>query len=269
MKKRFELMQAADNPKILNMYIYGFIEGDSYDFWTGEKIESETSADHFKSELDKYSDAEQINLFVNSNGGSVHEATAIRNQLKRHSANVTAYVDGFACSAASFILTGCDEVKMYSNTMQMVHLMWNYVAGNYKELRSYADDLEKMSISNRQAYLEKSGGKLTEEKIIELLENETWLTAQECLEYGLADEIIEEEKDLSEAQEIAQKMNETLEQQINYNKKLVAMKQELKIEEPKNNEPEPDPDPDDLEPKQDENKPMELFKALFNNKEAN
>jgi ATP-dependent protease ClpP protease subunit len=268
MKKRIELIQAADNPEILEMYIYGYIEGDSRDWWTGEIIESETSANHFKNELEKYPDVEQINLYVNSNGGLVLEAMSIRNQLKRHSANVVGYVDGFACSAASFILTGCDEVKMYSNTMQMLHLMRDGVLGNYKELRSAADDLEKISIGNQQAYLEKAGEKLTEEKVIEILENETWLTAQECLEYGLADEIIEEEKDLTEARELAQKVNDTLEQQINYNKKLVAMKQSLEIEKSGNNKTDPEPDPKP-EPKQKENKPKEMFIALFNNKEAN
>lgn len=260
----FKFKQVTDNPDILELYIYGYIEGDYYDWW-GDKVESETSADYFRKELNKYPDVSQINLYVNSNGGTVDEAMAIRNQLKRHSANVTGYVDGFACSAASFILTGCDEVKMYSNTMQMLHLMWGCYCGNYKELRKYADDLEQISIGNKKAYLEKAGGKLSSEELENIMESgDSWLTAQQCLDYGLADEIIEEEKDLTEARQIAQKVNNTLEQQIDYNKKLVAMKQELEIEEPKNNDPDPDP-----EPKQKENKPMEMFKALFNNKEAN
>lgn len=258
-KKMWELKQATEK-NTLDMYIYGYIEGDGYDWWTGQVIESETSANHFKNELAKYPDAKQINLYVNSNGGSVYEATSIRNQLKRHPATVTAYVDGFACSAASFILTGCDKVVMYSNTMQMLHLMWDCVCGNYKELRKFADDLEQISIGNRQAYLEKGGDKLTEEKVIEILEGETWLTAEECLEYGLADEIVEEEKDLTEAQELAQKVNKTLEQQMNYSKKLVAMKQE--IINSKQNEPEPEPEPaPGTEPQ--ENKTQNLLMALF------
>jgi ATP-dependent Clp protease, protease subunit len=256
-KRLFELKQSVDRPEELDMYIYGYIEGDGRDWWTGETIESETSANHFKNELAKYPDVKQINLYVNSNGGTVSEAVAVRNQLKRHPARVTGYVDGFACSAASFILTACDEVKMYSNTMQMLHLMWDCACGNYKEFRKFADDLEQISIGNRQAYLEKSGGKLSEEKVIEILESESWLTAQECLEYGLADEVIEEEKDLVEAQEIAQKVNKNLQQQINYNKKLVAMKQSLEsaaTQKPAEQDPQ-------------ENKPKKLMAALFARKD--
>lgn len=256
-KRIWELKQSAQ-PDTLDMYIYGFVEGDGYDWWTGEVIESETSANHFKNELAKYPDVKFINLYINSNGGDVMEAMGIRNQLKRHPAFVTGYVDGFACSAASFILTACDKVVMYSNTMQMLHLMWQWCCGNYKELRKAADNLEQISIGNRQAYLEKSNGKLTEEKIIEILDNETWLTAEQCLEYGLADEIISETKDLTKAQEIAQKVNKTLEQQISYNRALVALKQEFD-KQPK--EPPKDPDPVPEPPK--ENKPVKLMAALL------
>lgn len=217
------------------MFIYGYIEGDSYDWWNDEVIESETSANHFKNELEKYPDVAQINLYVNSYGGYVYEAMAIRNQLKRHTAKVTGYVDGFAASAASFILTACDEVKMYSNTMQMIHNAINYAYGNSTELRKAADDLDKIMEGNRQAYLEKSNGKITEEKLKELLEAETWLTAKDCLEFGLCDEIIEEEKDMTEAKQMLQQVNKTLEQQISYNKALVAATK--LVETPKENKP--------------------------------
>ena len=265
-KPIWELKQAAD-PGTLELYIYGYIEPDYYDWWSGEVVESETSANHFRDELAKYPDAKNIILYVNSNGGDVMEAMAIRNQLKRHPAYVTGYVDGFACSAASFILTACDKVYMYSNTMQMLHLMWTCVCGNFKDLRKAAEDLEQLSIGNRQAYLEKAGGKLTEQQIIDILENESWLTAQQCLDYGLADEIIDQDKDLSAAQQIAQKVNKTLEQQINYNKALVAMRRQ--VTQPPEPPPDPDPDPEPApEPEPPaENTPKNLLAALFAGKE--
>ena len=259
-KRIWELRQATQ-PDVLDMYIYGYVEGDGYDWWNDEVIDSETSANHFKIELAKYPDAKFINLYVNSNGGDVMEAMGIRNQLKRHPAYVTGYVDGFACSAASFILTACDKVIMYSNTMQMLHLMWQGFCGNYKELRKAADDLEQISIGNRQAYLEKSNGKLPEEKIIEILDNETWLTAQQCLEYGLADEIVSETKDLLKAQEIAQRVNKTIEQQISYNKALVALKQEVfkQSTPPKETDPVP---PKPIEKQTNAEKLMSIFKKM-------
>lgn len=234
-KRIWEIKQVADDPTTLEMYIYGYIEGDYYDWWNDEVVESETSANHFKNELEKYPDVKQINLYVNSYGGYVYEAMAIRNQLVRHPANVTGYVDGFACSAASFILTACNEVKMYSNTMQMIHNAINSAYGNATELRRVADELDKVMEGNRQAYLSKSNGKLTEEKLIELLEAETWLTAKECLEFGLCDEIIEEEKDMTEAKQMLQQVNKTLEQQISYNKALVATAK--LVETPKKTKP--------------------------------
>ncbi|WP_246208738.1 head maturation protease, ClpP-related [Anaerotalea alkaliphila] len=230
------------------------------------QVESETSADHFRSELGKYPDVNQINLYVNSFGGSVFEAMAIRSQLKRHAATVTGYVDGFACSAASFVLTACDKVVMPSNTMQMIHNAWNYVAGNAKELRKAADDLEKIMEGNRQAYLEKSAGKITEEKLMELLDSESWLTAAECLEYGLADEVTLGEVDLTNAKAMLEQRNKTLEQKINYNKALAAQiraMQEPSVQEPKPQASEPEPSPAPSPESEPENKAKKLMAALF------
>lgn len=216
MKNKLKIKQSADGE--VEIYIYGDID-EGY-WWKDESNSAET----IKEILIKNKNA-NVKVFVNSYGGDVMEAMAIRNQFIRHEGKVTAYVDGFACSAASFILTGCDEVVMYSNTMQMLHNMWTFAFGNHHELRKVADDLEEISEGNRKAYLAKANGKLTEEQLIEILDNETWLTAEKCLEYGLCDRIIKEEKDLEVANQLLQKFNQTLEQQISKNKALVALKQ--------------------------------------------
>ncbi len=264
-KRIWEIKQQADNPDTIDMYIYGYIEGDYYDWWNDVVVESETSANHFRNELAKYPDVKQINLYVNSFGGYVYEAMAIRNQLKRHPANITGYVDGFAASAASFILTACNEVKMYSNTMQMIHNAINGAYGNSTQLRKAADDLDKIMEGNRQAYLEKSNGKLTEEKLIELLEAESWLTANDCLEYGLCDEVIAEEKDMTEAQQMLQQVNKTIEQTINYNKALVALVKEIRQATPVTPAPTEPKEPEKSQ--QTANKPLSMMRALFNFKE--
>lgn len=236
-KNKYEFKQSAENTDVLDLYIYGEV-CEGYDWWTDEY--GETSSHHFKEQLQQYSNVSNINVYINSVGGSVLEGMAIRNMLSRHPANVTAIVDGFACSIASFILTGCDTVKMYSNSMQMIHNAWQFAMGNAEALRKKADDLDKIMEGNRQAYLEKSDGKITEDKLKELLDAETWLTAQDCLQYGLCDEIIGTEIDLSKAQQLMQKVNMNIQQQINYN---VALKQQLKQQfEPKiNKEPPKDP----------------------------
>ena len=188
----WELRQEAGRPGVLQLYIYGYVEGDDYDFWTGERIESDTSAEHFREELAKYPDAREIEIYINSMGGDVVEGTAIYNQLKRHPAKKTVYVDGFAASIASVIAMAGDEVIMPVNTLMMVHNMTRGVYGNPAQLRKAADDLDVINGTGREAYLLKAGNKLTRERLTEMMDAETWLPARECVELGLADRLAEE-----------------------------------------------------------------------------
>ena len=225
MKQMWEIKQQADNA--INLYIYGDVEGDSYDFWTDEVIESETSANHFRDELAKYPNAQQINVYINSYGGSVFEGTAIYNQLKRHPAHKTVYIDGFACSIASVIAMAGDEIVMPRNALMMIHNMWMGVCGNADELRKAADDLDTINAAGRAAYLERAGEKLTEEQLAGMMDAETWLTAEQCIEYGLADRYAEQDADMSQATEVLQKANINLEQRINIQKSLAAQLRQL------------------------------------------
>ncbi len=224
-KQMWEIRQAAENT--LDLYLYGDVEGDGWDWWTDEIIESETSADHFREELEKYPNAVQINLYINSYGGSVFEGTAIYNQLKRHPAHKTVYVDGFACSIASVIAMAGDEIVMPKNTMMMIHNAWMGVVGNAAELRKAADDLETINAAGRQAYLLKAGGKLDEGTLAAMMDAETWLTAEECIRYGLADRFAEEDADLSRSAAMLKKANLSLEQRITVQKSLAAQLREL------------------------------------------
>lgn len=225
MKQMWELKQQADNS--VGLYIYGDVEGDYYDFWTSNVIESETSANHFRDELAKYPNAQQIDVFINSYGGSVFEGTAIYNQLKRHPAHKTVYVDGFACSIASVIAMAGDEIVMPRNALMMIHNMWMGVCGNAAELRKAADDLDTINAAGRAAYMERAGEKLDESKLVEMMDAETWLTAEQCIEYGLADRYAEQDADMSKATEVLQKANINLEQRVNIQKSLAAQLRQL------------------------------------------
>ncbi len=224
-KQMWEIRQAAENT--LDLYIYGDVMADGYDWWTDEIIESETSANHFREELEKYPNVVQINLYINSYGGSVFEGTAIYNQLKRHPAHKTVYVDGFACSIASVIAMAGDEIVMPKNTMMMIHNAWMGAVGNAAELRKAADDLETINAAGRQAYLLKAGGKLDEGTLAAMMDAETWLTAEECICYGLADRFAEEDADLSRSAAMLKKANLSLEQRITVQKSLAAQLREL------------------------------------------
>ena len=232
MKRMWELKQSA-NLDVVDLYIYQEIESDGYDWWENEVIESETSANHFKNELAKYPNASQINIYINSNGGSVYEGTAIYNQLKRHPAHNTVYIDGFACSIASVIAMAGDEIIMPRNSLMMIHNMMMGVFGNSKEIRKAADDLDTINAAGRQAYLMKAGEKLSEENLVEMMDAETWLTAEQCIEYGLADKYAEKDADMEKAKQMLQKANMSIEQRINIQKSLAAQLREL-TEIPKN-----------------------------------
>lgn len=256
MQKMWDIKQAAE-PNTLDLYIYSDVESDSYDRGTKEIIRSETSANAFREALAEHPNAKQINLYINSYGGSVFEGTAIYNQLKRHPAKKVVYIDGFACSIASVIAMAGDEIIMPVNAMMMIHNMWMCACGNAAGLRKAADDLDTINAVGRGAYLEKAGEKINEEELIALMDAETWLTAEDCLRLGLADTISEKETDMSAAVQVLQKANLNLEQRINIQKSLAAQLRELvePIAEPKE------------EPKQEE-KPtlMETLGGFFSAK---
>ena len=226
MRQMWEIKQQAE-PGTLDLYIYGDVESDGYDFWTGEVIQSETSANTFREELAAHPETNQINIYINSYGGSVFEGTSIYNQLRRHPAHKTVYIDGFACSIASVIAMAGDEIIMPRNALMMIHNMWMCAQGNADELRKAADDLEKINEAGRAAYLAKAGDKLAPDVLAQMADGETWLTADECINYGLADRYAENDADMSNAAEVLQKANLNLEQRIKFQTALAAQLREL------------------------------------------
>ena len=264
MKTRFwELKQAAEGGA-LELYIYGDVVGKEFNWDTWRWTPSENSAQHFREELAKYPNASRIDIYINSYGGSVFEGTAIYNQLKRHPARKVVHVDGFACSIASVIAMAGDEVIMPRNTLMMIHNMWLEAVGNSAELRKAADDLDVINAAGRQAYLQKAGDKLPEDKLAEMMDAETWLTAEQCMELGLADRYAEKDADMTQAAALLQKANLTLEQRITVQKSLAAQLRQLAadavpgpIPSPTPAAPAPQPEP---QPKpQQKNRIMSLF----------
>lgn len=202
------------------LYIYDDVTAyGSFNWSTWSYDESETSAKYFRDQLEAISDTDTIELHINSNGGSVKEGVAIYNQLKQKGCHKVGYVDGVAYSIAFVILQACDERIMGVGTSALIHDMWVEVAGNARELRKAADDLDVLMQSNRQIFMQRSN--LDEQQLIEMMEKETFLTPDECLEYGLIDEIGEYQADNS-------KQTENLEQQVEQMKNLLAQQSAFK-----------------------------------------
>lgn len=147
------------------------------------------SAQSFKEELDGLGELETLNIFINCPGGDVFEGVAIYNMLKRKQCTRNVYIDGIAASIASVIAMAGDNIYMPANAMMMVHNVLIGVFGFAEELRKAADTADQVTQSIKQTYLEKAGDKMDETTMTDLMDAESWLTAQDCLHYGLCTEI--------------------------------------------------------------------------------
>jgi len=138
--------------------------------------------------LDALGDVERIDLHLNSPGGEVYEAIAILNALRQHPARVVAMVDGIAASAASFIAAGVDELVMGQNTDLMIHDAWGIAIGPAALMRDTAERLDHISDNIASIYAGKAGGTVPEWR--ERMLAETWLSADQAVESGLADSVV-------------------------------------------------------------------------------
>lgn len=197
-----EAVKAPDG-KTLRFYILDEIRPDRkiFDWNTGNyrTEESTTSQRYFVDNLAGVSEGQTVELYINSMGGDVKEALGIVNALKRCPAKVVAYVDGFAASAASVITQGADEIYMPRNTCMMLHNARWITEGNPKELRKSADDLEVINQTIINSYAARAGGKLSAQVLQQILDEETWLTAEQCIQYGLADGYTDYDADMQQA----------------------------------------------------------------------
>lgn len=131
--------------------------------------------------------ASTIHLRINSPGGDVFDARAMKTALEQHSAKVVAHVDGLAASAASFLMLGADEIEISDGAFVMVHNAWTVALGNAAELRETAELLDKVDQTIVNDYRKKSGAADADVKA--WMSAETWFTSAEALEKGLVDRV--------------------------------------------------------------------------------
>ena len=165
-----------------SIFIYGDIVSEPWKWY-----ESDVTSHDLVKEIEGL-DVDVIHCYINSYGGEVAEGLAIYNALKRHKAKVKTYCDGFACSAASVVFMAGDERIMSASSLLMIHNAWMWAAGDANELRKQADDLEKINEASNNAYLEHIN--ISKEQLQEMLDKETWLTAQEALDMGFCTTVV-------------------------------------------------------------------------------
>ena len=134
-------------------------------------------------------DVATLDVRINSVGGQVFEGLAIFNALDRHPAKVTTHIDGMAASIASIVALAGDEVRIAENAFMMIHNAHGIQLGNASDMRSMAEILEKLDGSLAATYVGRTG---KSEKVIRaMMDEETWFNAEEALEAGMVDTVVE------------------------------------------------------------------------------
>lgn len=136
--------------------------------------------------------APQISLRINSPGGEIFDGIAIYNCLQSHPANVTVYVDSLAASIASVIAMAGDRIVMQPHSQMMIHEGAGMCIGDAADMRELADLLDRSSDNIAGIYAERAGGSVKQWR--ERMRAETWYTAAEAVEAGLADEAAKPKK---------------------------------------------------------------------------
>lgn len=167
----------------LELLVYDFI-GENW--WDGGGITAKT----VKQQIDGAGGYQRVLIRVNSPGGDAFEGIAIYNLVRSQGKPVEVCVDGVAASAASIIAMAGDTITMGPNAMMMIHNASGFCMGMAADMRKMADALDKISGAIGQTYVTRTGK--TTDEITTLMDAETWLTAQECLEQGFCTAIVAE-----------------------------------------------------------------------------
>lgn len=161
------------------IHLYGDI-GSTY-FGDG------VSAELFVSQLDELKDVSQLDVRINSSGGSAWDGLTIANAIMRHPATVTTYIDGLAASAASIVAVAGDKVITSKYAQMMLHNAHAVCAGTALDLREVADGLDQLNASMAIYYADRAGGTVAD--WANAMAAETWYSADEMLDAGLVTEI--------------------------------------------------------------------------------
>ena len=199
-KRSWYSIEAKAGKKEADVFIY-----DTVGIWG-------VAANDFVRDLNEI-DAKTINLRINSPGGNVFDGVAIFNALKKHDAKVITHIEALAASIASIIALAGDEVQIADNAFYMIHNPYTWAVGDAASMRKTAGMLDKVTDSLIKTYTNKTGKAAAE--IRELMDDETWFTADEAKEAGFADLITDEEEveaafDLSVFNNVPQQVFNTL-----------------------------------------------------------
>lgn len=188
-KPQFKASLSTDGA--LELLIYGDIVDSAtismLEGW-GYPTDGLISSLSVKKALDSGGAYSKVRLRINSPGGDAFEGMAIHSLLQACGKPVEAYVDGIAASSASIIAMSADTRVMGRTAMMMIHNAWACCCGNKADMTKMADTLDRIDESIAAAYVDRT--KLTLAQVKALMDAESWFSAQDCIDNGLATAIV-------------------------------------------------------------------------------
>lgn len=195
--KPYTINMVGENDAEINMY-GEVVEEHPKDWWTGEPIPGNFIAlDDFLRDLDELGSKDNITIHINSVGGSLYAGLAIYNRLRSISANVITVNDALAASAASIIFQAGNTRKVHAGSNLMIHGAAGFLYGYYQvpDLKDAIKGLESANKTAAAAYAQATGKDAASVK--SMMDKETWMTGQEAVDAGFADEVIDGESEIS------------------------------------------------------------------------
>jgi ATP-dependent Clp protease protease subunit len=175
-----EVKIVARGAQRAEVYVYGIIGGD----WFGDGA----TAQKFADDLKKLGAVANIDLHIDSEGGSVKDAQAMYTLLVAHQAKITTHIDGWACSAASFLAMAGSEILIGEGGMFMIHNARMMAYGEAEDLERGAALLRTTNQTILQKYVDRTG--LDAKKVKAWMDAETWWTGKEAVDAGFADKVV-------------------------------------------------------------------------------
>lgn len=186
------VINKAEDGRSAKVNLYGeIVESVPTNFWTGEKVDGLfIELEGFLKDIETLSDMDDVSFYINSVGGNVHAGISIYNKIRGMKAHTTTIVDGLAASAASIVAQAGDERKVSIGSQTMVHCASTLLLGYYNrdDLKDVTNLLKGVDNAIAELLADRTGRDNAE--IMNMMSKTTWMTSEEAVKEGFADEVI-------------------------------------------------------------------------------
>ena len=186
------IINKAKDGKSASVNLYGeIVESVPIDWWTGEKVDGLfIELKQFLSDIETLSEMDEVSFYINSVGGDVNAGTSIYSKIRGLKAHTTTVVDGLAASAASIVAQAGDYRKVSIGSQTMIHCASAGLMGYYNRdaLKEVSNTLKSFDNSIAELLADRTGREAAD--ILNMMNKTTWMTAEEAVKEGFADEVI-------------------------------------------------------------------------------